>query len=305
MASPLRSQLHVDQLLSNVAVKYENKRFIADQVFPMVPVKKTSDLYRTYNRNWNIPHTDRAPGGLAREHQFEVGTSSYSLERHALKVFIDDTMADNYDITSLEVDATNELVEKIMMRKEAQCAALFTTTSWSLGASLGGDDSWATTLGTPINLFDTGVSQVVSNAGVKPNFAIMPIDTFNAVKNHTTIVDRVKYTSRELNANIIGGLLGVSDILVPDIYYDSGIYGASAATGAIASIWKTDFTFLGYKAPAAGMMALSAGYCFQKAKPMVRKWREEERYSTAVEVDLEFSFKVVASLCGYYINDTI
>lgn len=305
MASPLRSQLHVDQLLSNVAVKYENTRFIHDKVFPMVPVKKQTDAYRTYNRNWNIPHTDRAVGGLAREHQFEIGTSSYSLEKHALKSYVADTAADNYDITSLEVDTTNELVEKIMMRKEAQCAALFTTTSWSLGASLGGDDSWATTLGTPINLFDTGVSQVVSNAGVKPNFAIMPIDTFNAVKNHTTIVDRVKYTSRELNANIIGGLLGVSDILVPDIYYDSGIYGASAATGAIASIWKTDFTFLGYKAPAAGMMALSAGYMFQRAKPLVRKWREEEREANAIEVDCEFQFKVVASLCGYYINDTI
>lgn len=305
MASPLRSQLHVDQLLSNVAVKYENKRFIHDQVFPMVPVKKTSDLYRTYNRNWNIPETSRAVGGLAKEHQFEIGTSSYSLEKHALKAYIADTAAENYDITSLEVDTTTELVEKIMMRKEASCAALFTTTSWSLGASLGGDESWATTLGLPIQIFDTGAAQVVSNSGVKPNFAIIPLDTYNAVKNHTTVVDRVKYTSRELSPAIIGGLLGVDNILVPDMYYDSGLYGASAATGAIGSIWKLDFAFLGYKAPAAGMMALSSGYCFQKAKPMVRKWREEEREGIAVEVDVEYQFKVVASLAGYYINDTI
>jgi hypothetical protein len=261
MASPLRTQLHVDQLLSNVAVKYENKRFLHDQVFPMVPVKKTSDLYRTYTRQWSIPETNRAVGGLAREHQFEVGTTSYSLEKHALKSYVADTAAENYDITSLEVDTTTELVEKIMMRKEASCAALFTSTSWSLGASLGaGADAWDTTTGAPINIFDTGTSVVVSNSGVKPNFAILPIEVYNTVKNHTTIVDRVKYTSRELSPAIIGGLLGVTDLLVPDIYYDSGVYGASAATGAIGSIWKRNMAFLGYKAPAAGMMQLSAGY---------------------------------------------
>jgi hypothetical protein len=306
MPALLRSQLHVDQLLSNVAVKYKNERFIADQVFPMVPVKKTNDLYRTYSRNWQIPHTDRAPGALAREHQFEVGTSSYALEKHALKMYLNDTQKDNYDITSLEADATVELVEKISMRKEASCAALFTSTSWSLGASLGaGADAWDTTTGAPINIFDTGTSVVVSNAGVKPNFAILPIEVYNTVKNHTTVVDRVKYTSRELSPAIIGGLLGISDLMVPDIYYDSGIYGASAATGAIGSIWKRNMAFLGYKAPAAGMMALSAGYCFQKAKPMVRKWREEEREADAIEVDVEYQYKVVASLAGYFINDAI
>jgi hypothetical protein len=302
----LRSQLHVDQLLSNVAVKYKNERFIADQVFPMVPVKKTSDLYRTYTRQWSIPETNRAIGGLAREHQFDIGTESYSLEKHALKMFLADAAKENYDLASLEADATMELTEKILMRKEASCAALFTSTSWSLGASLGaGADAWDTTTGAPINIFDTGTSVVVSNSGVKPNFAILPIEVYNTVKNHTTIVDRVKYTSRELSPAIIGGLLGVTDLLVPDIYFDSGVYGASAAASAIGSIWKRNMAFLGYKAPAAGMMALSAGYCFQKAKPMVRKWREEEREADAIEVDVEYQYKVVASLAGYFINDAI
>ena len=142
--APLRSSLHVDQLLSNVSVKYSNKRFIHDKVFPMVPVRKQSDLYRTYDRNWQIPETRRAIGGLAREHQFEIGTESYNLQKEALKAYIPDTAAENYDITDLRVDMTEELTEKIMMRKEKDCAALFTSTSWSLGVSLAADDSWLT-----------------------------------------------------------------------------------------------------------------------------------------------------------------
>src|SRR5690606_15999296 len=104
----LRNQLHVDQLLSNVAVKYKNENFIYEQVFPMVPVKKSSDLYRTYNRNWVIPETDRAVGGLAKEHLFEVGNSNYTLEKHALKSYVPDTAAENYDITDLRVDITED-----------------------------------------------------------------------------------------------------------------------------------------------------------------------------------------------------
>jgi hypothetical protein len=305
-SAPLRSQLHVDQLLSNVAVKYKNERFIHDKVFQQVPVKKTSDLYRTYNRNWVIPETNRAIGGLAKEHLFEIGNSNYSLEKHALKSYVADTAADNYDITDLRADVTMELVEKIMMRKEAQCAANFaTTTSWSLGSSLGGDDSWLTSAAAPIVLFDTAASAVVSNSGVQPNYAIIPRASYLQLKNHTTLVDRVKYTSREMSPGIVGALLGVGEILIPDMYYDSGLYGASAASGAITGIWKDDFAFLGYKPGAPGFYQLASGYMFQKAKPMVRRWREEEREGDAIEVDVEFQFKIVASLTGYYINDTI
>jgi len=304
-STPLRSQLHIDQLLSNVAVKYSNERFIHEQVFPMVPVKKTSDLYRTYNRNWTIPETNRAIGGLAREHVFEIGNSSYSLEKHALKSFVPDTAADNYDLTDLRADLTVDLVEKIMMRKEAQCAALFTTTQWSLGASLAAADQWVTGTSQPIQLFDTAASSVVSNSGVKANYGIIPLNAYNALKNHTTVVDRVKYTSKELSPAIVGALIGLDSLLVPDIFFDAGLYGASAATGAVQSIWKADFAFLGYKPAAAGMMALSSGYMFQKAKPLVRRWREEERESDVIEVDCEFQFKVVASLSGFFINDVI
>jgi len=303
--APLKSQRHVDQLLSNLGVKYKNERFIHQNVFPMLSVKKQSDLYRTYNRSWSIPETRRAIGGLAKEHQFEISTSSYNLQKEALKAYIPDTAAENYDITDLRSDMTEDLVEKIMMRKEADCAALFTSTSWSLGASLAADDTWVTGSANPINVFDTACATVVGNSGVRPNYSIIPLDSFNALKNHTTIVDRIKYTSKELSPAIVGALIGVPSILCPDIYSDSGIFGASAATGAISSIWKTDFAFLGHKPASAGFLALSSGYMFQRNKPLVRRWRDEERESDAIEVDCEYQFKVVASLTGYYINNTL
>lgn len=305
-STPLRSALHTDQLLSNVAVKYENKNFIHDRIFPAVPVRKQTDLYRTYDRNWVIPETNRAIGGLAREHVFGIGTSSYSLQKEALKSYVPDTAAENYDITDLRADVTLDLVEKLKMKMETDCAANFqTTSSWSLNASLAGDELWVTTSSRPIQDFDTATSVVLANSGVNPNIAVMPQNVYVALKNNSSIADRVKYTSREMTPAIISGLLGIEELLVGSVRSDSGLYGASAATGAITNIWGSNSAWVGYRPSSPGFFQLSSGYMFTRAKPLVRRWREEEREADAIEVDVEYQFKIVASLTGYYLNGVL
>jgi hypothetical protein len=45
---------------------------------------------------------------------------------------------------------------------------------------------------------------------------------------------------------------------------------------------------------------------FQKSKPPVRTWIDEEREDAeAIEVGYKYQFKVVASLTAYYINNAI
>jgi hypothetical protein len=302
-STPLRSSLHVDQLLSNIAVKYENKNFVHDKLFPAVAVKKQSDLYRTYDRNWVIPDTSRAMGGLAKEHVFGVGTASYNLQNEALKSYIPDAAQENYDITDLKADVTMDLVEKVNMKMEQDCAAHFqTTTSWSLNASLAGDEFWVTTTSKPIADFDTAASAILGNSGQNPNIALVPQNVYVALKNNSSIADRVKYTSKEMTPAIISGLLGVDELLVASARYDSGLYGASAASGAISNIWGTNFAWLGTRPASPGFYALSSGYRFHRPKPMIKSWRDEEREATAVEVGAEYQFKIVASLSGYLIN---
>lgn len=126
---PLKSKLHVNQLLSNVSVQYKNTEYIWDKVFPQVPVMKDTDLYRVYDRNFRIPETKRAAKGVAREFQFEVSTSSYALEQHALKEYVGVDEIDNYDQGSLEVDTTENLTDAIYRRIEDTVAKLFTTTN--------------------------------------------------------------------------------------------------------------------------------------------------------------------------------
>lgn len=302
---PKANKLHTDKLLSEISVKYSNSEYIADRVAPSVVVKKSSDLYRVYDKHYRLPDTLRAVGGLSRENDFDVSTASYSLQFHGLKQYVADIAAENYDMFDLKVDAVEELTERMMLRKEKLVADLFTTTGWSQGESLAAAGLWtlATTAANPISSFDTGTSVIQANSGVMPNYAIIPRDSFVACKNNSNILDRVKYTSREINVNIIGGLLGISEILVPNNQIDTALEGASAT--AEASVWTNDFVFMGYKPPRPSPNAVSSVYMFKKNRPLVKRWRDEEREAEAIELNMEIQPKIIASLTGYYINNAI
>lgn len=300
---PLRNQIHVDTLLSNVSVKYTNPELIAMQVFPEVPVKKSSDLYRVYDRNFRIPETIRANRGVSREHEFEVSTSSYVCVRHSLKTFVSDTDAENYDLADLRAETVEELTEVILRRIELDVANLFTTTNWSLNVSLAAGASFAdnTTTSNPIPIFDTGASTVLANGGMTPNFGILPQPAFVACKNHVSVLDRVKYTSADMTEKMLAALFGLQELLVPKAGYDSSNLGATASIGNFYG----DVAFLGYKPAAPGPLKPSSGYIFRNSRPLVKRWREEERESEVIEVNMEYVAKVVASLSGYLIKDVI
>lgn len=298
----LANQVHVDTLLGNISVKYKPEGLINYDVAPKVPVKKTSDLFRVYERNFRIPETRRANRAESREHFFDVSTATYNLQRHSLKSPVSDTDAENYDLADLRSETTEELTEKIEMRKELDTANLMTSTNWSLNVSLaaGGQFSDNTTTSNPIPVFQTGSSTVIANSGKMPNFGILPRDAKVSCVNHVSILDRVKYTSAEVDEAKLAALFEVKQLLVPSAAYDTAALGA---TTSLSNFWG-DHAFLGYKPDSPGPLKVSSMYCFEKGMPLVKRWRDEARESEIIEVNKEYQVRVVASLTGYLIKDT-
>lgn len=296
---PLKSQLHVNKLLSNVSVQYRNEEYIWDKVFPQIPVSKDTDLYRVYDRNFKVPETRRAPKGVAREYNFEFSTSSYALEQHALKDYVGVDEEEQNDQGSLQVDATENLTDAIYRRAELMCAALFTKTSWSLTVSLASGAAFSdnTTTSDPVRIFDTGASTVIANSGKTPNFGILPRAGFISFKNHVSVLDRIKYTSSEVSKAMVQAAVGLQELHVPVSIYDSADDGIAFSGSAFFT-----HAFLGWKpAGGGGMKTPSCGYTFISSKPRVRSWKDEERNATAIEVEVKLQPKVVASLTGYLI----
>ncbi len=301
---PFKNQVHVDQLLSQVSIKYRNDNYIAQEVFPRIPVKKSSDLYRVYDRNFRLPETSRAHNGEAREHNFTVSNETYVLERHALKEHVSDEQAANYDISDLRADTVEELTDKIMLRKEKSVADVVTTkANWSQNVSLAAAGQWSlnTTTSNPITLMDTASTSVLESCGKVPNYAVVPRAVMLAAKNHDSVIDRVKYTSAEITPNMLAALFDLDQMLVPTSIIDSAAEGATESIGAVYS----DNIFVGYKPDRAGPMKASAGYMFEMTMPLVKRWRVEERDSEAIEVNVNYTPRIVSSLSGYLIIDAL
>lgn len=300
---PFNSQIHVDKPLSNISIKYRNTNFIAGEVFPAVKVKKDSDKYFIYDRDFRLPETARANRGESNQHSFQLSTSSYILEEHALHDYISDRDAENYDLGGLRADVTEELTDKILLKKEKHVADLFTSTSWSNNVSLSSAQQWSldTTTSNPIPLMDTAATTVLEASGLMPNFGIVPYASMIAAKNHASIIDRIKYVSMDITESMLSGLFGLEKMLVPRAVIDSADEGVTASIGAV---WG-DNVFVGYRASSPSIRKASAGYCFESSQPLVKRWREEKRSSEAIEVGMRYQAKVIASLAGYLLKDTL
>lgn len=297
---PLKSQLHVNKLLSNVSVQYRNEEYIWDKAFQQVPVTKDTDYYRVYDRNFKIPETKRAPKGVAREFTFEFSLSSYALEQHALKDYVGVDEEEQNDQGSLQVDTTESLTDAIYRRIELSFASLFTTTNWSLNVSLAAGAAFSdnTTTSDPVRIYDTAASTIIANSGKTPNMAILPRAGFLSVKNHVSVLDRVKYTSSEVSKSMIQALIGIAELHVPVSIYDTAADGLAFSGSPFFAN-----SFVGWKPPGSGGLKTPAcGYMFMGRQPRVRSWQDNERNATAIEVEVKYQPKVVASLTGYLIN---
>lgn len=73
-ASPTRHQVHVDAPLSNISIAFRNELYIAEKVFPVVPVQKQSDLYFKFDKAaWFRDEAKvRAPGTRASRVEYSL-----------------------------------------------------------------------------------------------------------------------------------------------------------------------------------------------------------------------------------------
>jgi hypothetical protein len=285
-----------------MSVRYSNPELIADKVFATVPVTMDKDLYRIYDRGWKLPETKRANKAEAREYTFDVSTASYVLERHALKDYISQDDIDNYDIADLRADTTIELKDALARVKEKKVADLFVKANWSLQVSLASGAEWTanTTTSNPIPIVDTAATTILNNSGFKPNYGIMPRATVVAVKNHISVLDRTKYTSKDMSIEIMKGLFDLGEILEGIGSYDTAARGLAAS---VTPFWD-DFMFVGYKPANPGPRVPASGYIFRKMTPPVYRYEVPERRCEAIEVEEKYVAKIVASLTGYLIGNT-
>lgn len=307
---PRPSQVHVSKALENISVAYMPQGLVAQDVSKVVPVMHESDTYFVYSKdNLRVLSTVWADGDVPNRSTWNLSTSTYTLTRNALRDLVTDRTKDNADIAvKPEVDVTEALTGQIKLKMEIDLFSLINSlTSWAARTSLSSTQRWSqnTTISNPITFVDSATTSVRRRSGMKANTMVISDGTFKAAKEHTSIVDRIKYTSQQsVTPDLLATLFNVDKVLVSGAVQNTADEGITDVLADVA----TDTAFVGYVEPNPGLRKPSTFYTFQKegaTRPFrVRKYRDDEREGDWIEVSSFYQIRVVSSDCGYIINDT-
>jgi hypothetical protein len=304
--NPLERDVHVDAVLSGVSIRYSNEEMIADQVMPVIPVKKESDKYYTYTRAWRLPQSQRAAGAEANEVEWNVDTDTYSTEEYALKDLIPDRVRDNADNPlDMDVDTTENLTELITLGREKRVAdvAFAAGTYGTQTSALAGANRWDDYAGSdPIGDVRDAKATVHAASGKMPNVMVVGYQVHLKLLDHPDILERIKYTQKGIiTADILAAVFEVDRYLIGKALYDSSQEGGSENLGYV---WGKNVALL-YAEPSPGLKKVSFGYQFQSRGFRTKKWREEGRDGDFIEAGEVKDEKVVAASCGYLYTTVI
>jgi len=319
---PSRGDVHVDKPLTQIAVAFAQQpdAFIADRVFPVIPVSKQSDVYFTIPRGawFRDEMAKRAPGAESVERTHDVSSDSYLCDVWALHENLADQVRANYDSPlQPEREITEGLSLAGMIRKERQFVTdFFTSGLWT--SDLTGVDSaspaasqfgrWDRADSTPIEDIRLGKRTVQGRTGFRPNKLVIGREVYDALLDHPDIVgrlDRGQTTGAAvvMRANL-AALFELDEVLVMDSVFNSATEGAADSIGFIGG----KSALLVYAAPSPGLYTPSGGYTFAWTGLMgagalgmrMKRIRMEERESDRLEIQMAFDQKLVSADLGQF-----
>lgn len=315
MPQPTSSDVHVDAILTNISVAYiqEQGNFIANRVFPVVPVEKQSDKYFKYNKgDWFRDEAQvRAPATESAGSGYGLTTDNYSTQVYAFHKDVDDQVRANADTPlNPDRDATTFVTQRMLLRQEIDWSSTyFTTGVWATDKTGAVDfTQWSNyTSSDPIEDIEAGKSTILSSTGFMPNVMVLGYDVFRQLRHHPDVVDRIKYTSSEVPAEgILARLFGVDRVLVTRAIKNSG---AEGATDSFAQVHGKNAA-LYYVAPSPGLLTPSAGYQFvwrgvsdgMGQNIGITRFRMPELRADRIEAQMAWDYKVVSSDLGYFFS---
>lgn len=274
MPLPTLNTVHVNRPLTNISNAYiaDQTQWVADQIFPVVPVQKQSDLFFKYTKgDWFRNNAqERAPGTESAGGGYPLTTDSYSAVVYAVHKDVDPQIrANSDDPLNADRDATLWATQQLLIKREITVVqAAIKTSTWT-GSTTGSDISvgtkWDAANSTPLEDIEAQVWAIYSTTGRFPNRFFIGTAVWQALKNHAEVLDRIKYTQRGLvTTDIIASLIappGVNDfkVIVAASIYNNAAAGASDSFTYVA---PADDCLLLYATQNPGIMVPSAGYIF-------------------------------------------
>lgn len=323
MPNPTVSSLHVNVPLTNISVAYMQDQdiYVADKIFPRVPVQHQSNLYWKYNKSeWRRTEVQkRAPSTESVGAGWRMDQDQYFAHVYALHKDIDDQLRANADsVFSLDRDATRFVTDQLLLHRELDWvntyfgSGVWDTDLTGVAAAPGAGQflQWDQAGSTPIEDITGQIIASTELTGYRPNVLVLGAYVEQELMHHPDILDRIKYTQRGIvTRDLLASMLGVDQVYVPMATQNTGaLYQTVADTEANAAYSFTHgkHALLVYSNPSPSLMTPSGGYTFEwtgyagsaERGLRMKRFRQEHIASDRIEGEMAYDMKVVAPDVG-------
>lgn len=262
--------VHIDWLLSEMAIDYRPEGFIADQIFPTVAVQHQSNLYAVFERSQYMKRmpTARAPGTPARQITREVGSATYFCNNYALSTGVtieDRSNADPIFVTRLYEGGAQFCLDHLMLDWEIRIASKVTSGS-NVGSSSAVSSAWTGDGANPLANMNQAIDNVHYSNGVHPSDVVYGVEAWKSWRRHSTVRNLIfgvnnggGYPSTEQTAE----LLGVKRVHIGAAFRDTSGRGLPES---LDTIWG-DNVLIYYRPDSPSIERPSFGYNFRWTRP--------------------------------------
>ena len=330
MPSPTLQDVHVNAALTDISVAYiqDSANYIADKVFPMVPVVHKSDVYYVFSKDDFLRDDvqQRADAAESAGGGFSLTTKSYSALVYGYHKDVGDQVRANQDpAIDIDVVTTKFIMQKQLIRRDNIFVSKYMkTTVWGTDVTgTGGGVPGSSTPafwnddagGDPFTDIAQAQSTILQNTGHEPNIMVLGFPVYQALRKHPLVIDRVKYTmqadAKNITPQLLAAAFDVEQIVVSKSVYNTA---AEGLTGSYSfTIGKN--ALLCHRAPQPGLMIPSAGYIFpwqgltglNSMGVVVYQDRLPGRGRNTIRTDSDMAFdmQVVSSDLGYYFSGIV
>lgn len=336
---PSRSDVHVNTPLTNVSIAFlqDADAFVANRVFPNIPVQKKSDAYFTYERGeFNRDEMkERSPGTESAGGSYQISNDTYLAKTRAFHKDVPDEVRDNADDPiNLDREATEYVTHKALIKREVTWASTYFTAgnpgdTWTFDVDGAASESasfdptnasnndkvrWDDSSSTPIEDVRQGKRFVQEETGFRPNTLTLGREVFDALLDHPDIIARLDSGQTPVgpamaNRQALAALFELDEILVMDAIQNTANEGATASHSFIGG--KNGL--LSYKPSSPGLLTPSAGYTFSWTGRVgsgndglrIKRFRIDEIESDRIEIDMSYDQKLISADLGYFFGGIV
>jgi len=238
--------VHIDVPLSNVAIAYRPEGFIADQLFPIVSVKKQSDGYYVWDiaDAYRRENALRAPGTEANVIERSVSSGTYFAKNYALKDRIPYEDIENADAGFIFVERGSRaefIKDKLYLDWEYRVASTMTSGS-NVGSYSAVASAWSDRANAaPVSDINTAIQVVEDMTGMRPNSIAFGRYAWRQFRESDQVIGRLfgdgtnGKDARVVNQAMVKSLFEVERVLIGGGYINSADEGQ---TETLAQIWN-------------------------------------------------------------------